>query len=164
MIPLILKDSQIFIDGHGYAGRAQKVKLPKLSLKTEELWAGGMSGPIEIAMGHEKLEATVELFEWSPKVIELFGNIDHAGTGLRIMAALERDDGSEETVGVEVELRGRVKVIDHGDIEQGKIAPMTAEIAVSYYKYSHDGRELIEIDMTAPGGDLSAARRAAIGL
>lgn len=40
MIPKILKNFNLFVDGRGYAGKAEEVTPPKLSLKTQEF--GGM--------------------------------------------------------------------------------------------------------------------------
>ncbi|GHT98386.1 hypothetical protein FACS1894126_3800 [Alphaproteobacteria bacterium] len=57
MLPKILKNFNVFVDGRGYAGRVEEVSLPKLSLKTDEFLAGGMDAPIEIDLGMEKLEA-----------------------------------------------------------------------------------------------------------
>jgi P2 family phage contractile tail tube protein len=37
----ILKNFNLFVDGRGYAGRAEEVTPPKLTIKTEELRAGG---------------------------------------------------------------------------------------------------------------------------
>lgn len=42
----ILRNVNVFVDGRGYAGRAQEVTLPKLAVKTEEHRAGGLDAPI----------------------------------------------------------------------------------------------------------------------
>ena len=44
----ILKNFNLFVDGRGYAGRTEEVTPPKLTIKTEELRAGGMDAPISI--------------------------------------------------------------------------------------------------------------------
>jgi len=49
MLPKILKNFNVFVDGRGYAGKIDEITLPKLTIKTEEYRAGGM--------GMEKLEA-----------------------------------------------------------------------------------------------------------
>ena len=169
MIPQLLKDAQVFVDGRGYAGRCQKFKLPKLSRKMEEIMAGGMAGSIDADMGLEKLECSFDMYEWSSDIIALWGEVNAAGTGVRIMCALERDDGSEEVTPVQVELRGRLKMVEQGDIEHGKVTPMSCEMSLTYYRYTHNGTDLIEIDMVnmvekVNGQDRLQARRDAIGL
>ena len=36
MLPRILKNFNLFVDGRGYAGRVDEITLPKLTIKTEE--------------------------------------------------------------------------------------------------------------------------------
>ena len=55
MIPKILKNFNLFIDGRGYAGKCDEVNPPKLNIKSEEYRAGGLDAPIPIDMGMEKL-------------------------------------------------------------------------------------------------------------
>jgi UDP-N-acetylmuramoyl-L-alanyl-D-glutamate--2,6-diaminopimelate ligase len=57
MLPKILKNFNVFVDGRGYAGKIDEITLPKLTIKTEEYRAGGMDIPVSIDMGMEKLEA-----------------------------------------------------------------------------------------------------------
>ena len=53
----ILKNFNLFVDGRGYAGKAEEVTPPKLTIKTEEFRGGGMDVPAAVDMGMEKLEA-----------------------------------------------------------------------------------------------------------
>ncbi|WP_410541965.1 phage major tail tube protein [Wolbachia endosymbiont (group A) of Portevinia maculata] len=66
MLPKILKNFNVFVDGRGYAGKIDEITLPKLTIKTEEYRAGGMDIPINIDMGMEKLEAdfTFAEYDW----------------------------------------------------------------------------------------------------
>lgn len=54
MLPKILKNFNVFVDGRGFAGRAEEITLPKLTIKTEEFLGAGMSAPVEVDMGMEK--------------------------------------------------------------------------------------------------------------
>ena len=56
MLPKILKNFNVYVDGRGYAGRVDELTLPKLTIKTDEYQWAGMSAPVEIDMGLEKLE------------------------------------------------------------------------------------------------------------
>lgn len=75
MLPKILKNFNVFVDGRGYAGKIDEVTLPKLTIKTEEYRAGGMDIPINIDMGMEKLEAEFTFSEYDSELFRLFGLI-----------------------------------------------------------------------------------------
>lgn len=64
-LPHVLKNMNLFVDGRGYAGRVDEIKLPKLTLKTEEHRAGGMDIPVELELGMDKLEAELDDFRLS---------------------------------------------------------------------------------------------------
>lgn len=169
MLPKTLKNFQLFIIGSGYAGRVDEVNLPKLTRKMEDHMAGGMNVPIEIDMGMEKIECDFTLCEYSPEVLKAWGAINHAGVGVRLMGAVERDDGSLETSTIEVVLNGRWKEHEFGAIKKGDKATLKVMMACTYYKLSIDGEELIEIDAVnmiekINGVDRLASQRRAIGL
>ena len=64
MLPKILKNFNLFVDGRGYAGRVDEITLPKLTIKTEEFQGAGMSAPVEIDLGMEKLEMDMRFSEY----------------------------------------------------------------------------------------------------
>ncbi len=78
MLPKVLKNFNLFVDGRGYAGRVQEVTLPKLALKTEEFQMGGLDTPVQIDVGMEKLESEFTLSEYDPFVIKMFGIADNS--------------------------------------------------------------------------------------
>ena len=168
MIPKTLKNAQIFIDGRGYIGRTDEINLPKLSRKMDDYDALGTAGTVEIDMGLQKLEMDFTLSEYSPEILTQWGAINNAQVGLRIRAAMERDDGSEEVSTVEINVRGRWREVEFGAIKKGERSTMKVMVAVSYYRYNEDGTDLIEIDIPGMiekvnGVDRLAAQRAAIG-
>ena len=65
-LPHVLKNMNLFVDGRGYAGRVDEIKLPKLTLKTEEHRAGGMDIPVELELGMDKLEAELTISDFDP--------------------------------------------------------------------------------------------------
>jgi P2 family phage contractile tail tube protein len=72
MIPKILKNFNLFIDGRGYVGKVEEVNPPKLNIKTEEFRAGGMDSPVMVDMGVEKLEGSFTLLEYDKDVLKQF--------------------------------------------------------------------------------------------
>ena len=57
MIPEVLYNTNLFVDGISLQGDVPSLTLPKLTLKTDEYRAGGMDAAVELDMGMEKLEA-----------------------------------------------------------------------------------------------------------
>ena len=59
-MPKVLKNFNVFNDGQTYIGTVEKIKLPDLKRKTEDLRAGGMNGPVKIDMGSDGLSCEHE--------------------------------------------------------------------------------------------------------
>lgn len=57
MIPEVLVNTNLFVDGISFSGDVPSMTLPKIVVKTDEYRGGGMGGSIEMDMGLEKMEA-----------------------------------------------------------------------------------------------------------
>ncbi|WP_265036327.1 phage major tail tube protein [Wolbachia endosymbiont (group A) of Anomoia purmunda] len=166
MLPKILKNFNIFVDGRGYAGKIDEVTLPKLTIKTEEYRAGGMDIPINIDMGMEKLEADFTFSEYDSELFRLFGLINNNAVSLTLRGGLQ---GSSDTESVVINLRGLFKELDFGSWKPAEKATLKCMIAANYYKLTIDGRELIEIDAEnmirkIDGVDQMTSMRTALGI
>ena len=164
MIPKKLKDFTGFLDGLSYLGKAKEITLPKLTEKTEEYRPGGFDAPIEIAMGMEKLETSVNWEEYDKALIKLFGQ---AGKAIVWRGSIEADDGSTEAV--IVTMRGRSKELDFGNWKAGDDTSLKQTFPLTYYKYEQGGETLIEIDAEnsvriVGGVDQLAERRRNLGI
>jgi P2 family phage contractile tail tube protein len=162
----ILKHFNLFVDGRGYAGRAEEVSPPKLSIKTEELRAGGMDAPAAIDMGMEKLEAGFSLVEYDPELLKQFGLVSGNGVQLTLRGALVDDTTTTPMV---IGLRGMFTEIDMGKFKAGDKAALQCSVACRYYSLEIDGKKLIEIDVdnmtrVIDGVDKLAEVRAALGI
>ena len=169
MIPRKLKNFSVFVDGRGYAGKVEEITLPKLTRKMEEHRAGGMNAPVEIDMGMEKLEAELTFSEYNEDLFKLWGLVDNAGVNIRAKGALEADDENKQVTPVEVVFRGRWRELDKGGWKAGDNTTLKVSVAASYYKYSSDNTELVEIDVPnmierIGGVDRLKQQRAALGL
>ena len=60
MLPKIIKDAILTVEGRGYAGIIDNIEWPKITRKTDEYRAGGMFGPVDIDLGQEKMELAFE--------------------------------------------------------------------------------------------------------
>lgn len=109
MLPKILKNFNVFVDGRGYAGRVEEITLPKLTIKTEEYQGAGMSAPVEIDMGLEKLEMDLTFSEYDQELFKLFGLTNGSEFALTIRGALQ---GTGNTLPVIINVRGYFKEMD----------------------------------------------------
>ena len=163
----VLKNLNLFVDGRGYAGQVEEIELPKLTLKTEEFRAGGMDAPIEVEMGMEKLECTFTLNGYNKDVLSLFGLAPGNHKPLTIKGSLLSEDGAERPI--QINLRGMLREVDMGSWKPGDKGTLKVMMALSYYKLTHSGQVMIEIDPTnlvriIDGQDQLQQTRAHLGL
>lgn len=152
MIPKVLKGFNLFIDTVGYAGVVEEVNLPKLDLKMDEIYNGGMDAPIDVEMGMSKLECDFTLSEYTPAVITAFGlrtTATSQGGGAQIPLTMRGAlDGEQNAyVPVVVSVTGALKDLDMGGFKSGERAPLKCSMTLRYYKLTIDGADLVEIEV-----------------
>lgn len=143
MLPKILKNFNVYVDGRGYAGRVEEVTLPKLTIKTEEYQGGGMTAPVEVDLGLEKLEMEMTFAEYDPELFKLFGLTDGSEVAFTIRGGIQ---GAGETLPVVVNVRGFFKELDFDNWKPSEKASLKCSVACNYYKLSINNSVLIEID------------------
>ncbi|AJQ93230.1 phage major tail tube protein [Gynuella sunshinyii] len=166
IIPKVLKGFNLFVDGFGFAGLVEEVTLPKLNLKTIDIYNGGMDAPIGMDMGMEKLECSFSLSEYNSEVIKRFGLRDGSSVSLALRGALDNDGSIMPVI---INLTGFWKGLEMGSWKSGEKASLNVSVGVSYYKLTMGSEELIEVDVknmvrTINGKDQLADLRGAIGL
>ncbi len=144
MIPKILKNFNLFIDGRGYVGKVEEANPPKLNIKTEEFRAGGMDSPAMIDMGIEKLEGSFTLLEFDKNVLKQFGLISGNVVSITLRGALQDETSVSPII---IKLRGMYTEIDMGKLSAGEKGTLQCTIACRYYSLEIDGEQLIEIDI-----------------
>lgn len=166
MIPEILSQCVMFMDGVSFSGDVPTMTLPKVTEKTEEYRGGGMSGSVDLPIGLEKMEASWVTNGVRKESLKFFGQSDRTAGNVVFRASFKDQKGRVKPV--KATLRGAVKEIDMGDWEAGKKSEIKHAMAVSYYKLEIDGRVMYEIDVVnmiqvINGVDQLAADRAALG-
>jgi len=149
MLPKILKNFNAYVDGRGYAGRIEEITLPKLTIKTEEYQGAGMSAPVEIDLGMEKLEMELTFSEYDPELFKLFGLTNGSEFALTIRGALQATGRLAQgggTTGVVINVRGYFKDMDFDSWKPAEKASLKCSVACNYYKLTIGDIELIEID------------------
>lgn len=167
-LPTTLKNFNAFNDAKSFMGIIEELKLPKLSRKMEEYRGGGMDGPVELDMGQEKLELEQTCTGFLLDAYKTYGITKAAGVMVRFAGAYQNED-TGVVQAVEVVVRGRHKEIDPGDTKVGDKGKTVIKSALTYYKLTVDGQEIIEIDLLGfifkvAGVDRLEAQRKAIGL
>lgn len=167
MIPEMLTNCVMFVDGVSFSGDVPSMTLPKLSVKTEEYRGGGMSGPVDMPTGLEKLEAAFTTNGVRKEALKFFGLADQTACNLVFRGSFKGQKGTVKSV--TVTLRGSLKEVDMGDWKPGDKAEIKHAVAVTYYKLEIDGRVMYEIDFAnmvqvIDGVDQLAAERSALGL
>ncbi|MFL1386615.1 phage major tail tube protein [Pseudomonas tritici] len=167
MIPEMLTNCVMFVDGVSFSGDVPSMTLPKLSVKTEEYRGGGMSGPVDLPTGLEKLEAAFTTNGVRKEALKFFGLADQTACNLVFRGSFKGQKGTVKAV--TLTLRGSLKEVDMGDWKPGDKAEIKHAVAVTYYKLEIDGRVMFEIDFAnmvqvINGVDQLAAERSALGL
>ncbi len=167
MLDDVLKNMSLFVNTRGYAGNVEELVLPKLTLKTEEFRNGGMDAPMEVELGMEKLECEFTLTKFDREALRLFGVLDGQPIPLTVRGAVVSDNGT--TVPVIVNLQGFIRELDFGSWKAGDKATLKFMVSLRYYKLTHGGEVLHEIDIpnmvrTINGVDQLASQRAALGV
>lgn len=167
MLNDVLKNMSLFVDGRGYAGNIEELNLPKLTIKTEEFRAGGMDAPVEVEMGMEKLECDFTLTRFDKDLLKLFGLAPGNTVPLTARGVLISDDGTQTPV--IVNLQGSLREVDWGNWKAGEKASLKCAVALRYYKFTHGGDVVHEIDIpnmvrVIGGVDQLATTRDALGL
>lgn len=144
MIPKILKNFNLFIDGRGYVGKVSEINLPKLNIKTEEFRAGGMDAPALVDMGIEKIEGSFSLLEYDKDVLKQFGLVAGNAVQVTLRGAIQDDTTVSAII---IKLRGMYTEMDMGKFAAGEKGELQCTIACRYYCLEIDGEQLIEIDI-----------------
>jgi len=167
-IPSVLKAYACFIDGRGYAGKAD-VELPELTVTTEEYAAGGMAGKVKLDMGLvEALDAKVTLYDYAPEVLSQWGLANGGAVSMVFRGAKQPDDGSTP-MPIKVAMRGHLHTAGMGNWEAGAKTSMECTLNCRSYKLEMNGETIIEVDAErmvriVGGVDQMAALRNAIGV
>ena len=167
MIPEILANMNLFVDGVSFQGDVPSLTLPKLTLKTEEHRPGGYDMPIEMDVGMDKMEANFTTTGVRKDSLKFFGLADGNAFNGVFRGSFKIQKG--ETLAVVVTLRGTLKELDMGDWKAGDKAELKHGIAVTYYKLEVGGEVIYEIDPVGMkrvinGTDQLASQRADLGL
>jgi P2 family phage contractile tail tube protein len=165
--PYTISQFSLTVETVPQIGKIKEVKLPDLTMASEDIRPGGYYSDIEIHQGLEKMEATFELFEHSVQLHELCFERDG---GLRLFTFRGysvRDNGEWRKHAVF--MRGRLKQRAPNAFSAGQIGSLTYTMTPRYYREVIEGSTVAEIDivnhkMIIGGRDLMSDMRSALAL
>ncbi|MCF6766618.1 phage major tail tube protein [Thiotrichales bacterium 19S3-7] len=139
----ILKNFAVYLDGITMLGEVTEIQLPKITLKTSDWSAAGMSGIVEVDTGKvDKLESVVKFKGIQSSPIKALGIGNSVPLILR--AAVKNSDGAVKHI--VIEMRGLVKELDYGTLNAEDIGETSVTMSLYYYRLAEDNEDLIELD------------------
>lgn len=164
MLPRVLKNFNVYVDGFGWAGRMDTITLPALNLVTEDHRAGGMDAPVGIEMGMEKLTMSMVTADFDPTILAMLGRKD---VPITARGAVQRQGANVEPL--IINMRGGWTGLEFGQWALGSKVQNTMNADLDYLRIRQNDVEYCEIDVTnmvrrINGVDQLAQQRAAIGI
>jgi P2 family phage contractile tail tube protein len=140
----IFRDYTLFIDGNLFSGDVSSVMLPKLNWKVEEYRGGAMDIPVEVKLGHEKIELEFDLTAHSALLTGFYGLAQGNQKIFKFFGVLVDYQGNE--TGVQLETHGFIRTIDRGQVQPGAKTTEKYTVCCDYMKHTIDNQVVLEID------------------
>ncbi len=150
MLPTILKNFNLIIEGVGFAGQIEQLTLPKLNLKTEDYQLGGLDMPVKMDIGLEPMTCEITLLSYDVNVIKGFGVPigRHSSDQLKrfiIKGASQTPEGDMVTININIS--GTWQSLDFGSWRSYEPQKLIGIINVRYYKLAIADEVLVEVDV-----------------
>lgn len=145
MLPRTLKNFNVFVDTHSWAGVAESVTIPKITKKTDDYRGAGMIGDIALSMGYEKLEGEVVYAGFDVKQYRQLAVCGTSDLPVRFVGLYERQDNCT-TQNIEIYMRGQALELDPGESKNGERTEITMTYNYTYFRMEVDGVVQVELD------------------
>ena len=145
MLPRTLKNFNVFVNTHSWAGVAESITIPKITKKTDDYRGAGMIGDVALAMGYEKLEGEVTYAGFDVKQYRQLGVCGTSDLPVRYVGVYERQDNCTRQ-NVEIYMRGQALELDPGDSKNGERTEITMTYNYTYFRMEVDGVVQVELD------------------
>ncbi|MCH7306600.1 phage major tail tube protein [Acinetobacter sp. NIPH 1852] len=146
MLPRTLKNFNVFVNTHSWAGVAESITIPKITKKTDDYRGAGMIGDVALAMGYEKLESEVTYAGFDIKQYRQLGVCGTSDLPIRYVGIYERQDNCTNQ-NVEIYMRGQALELDPGTTKNGDRTEITMTYNHTYYRMEVDGVVEVELDL-----------------
>nr|BAA05468.1 tail tube protein [Phage PS17] len=149
MIPQVLTNTNLFIDGISFQGDVPSLTLAQGHREDRRVpAAGAWMAPSTWTWGWSAWSRRSPPTGCGAEALNFFGLAD--GTAFRgvFRGAFKAQKG--KVTAVTATIRGTLKEVDPGDWKAGDKAEFKYSVGVTYYKLEVDGRVVFEIDPLAP--------------
>jgi P2 family phage contractile tail tube protein len=168
MLPRTLRNFNVFVDTHSWAGVAESITIPKITKKTEDFRGAGMIGDVALVMGYEKLEGEVVYGGFDVKQYRQLGVCGTSDLPVRFVGVYERQDNCTRQ-NVEIYTRGQAIELDPGDSKNGEKTEIKMSYNYTYFRMEVDGVVEVELDFingteVFGGSDIAAQIKKMLGL
>lgn len=145
-----ITNANVFLNGNNHCGKSDEVKLPDVVQKMIEHKGLGMIGTIELPSGLDKMAMTIKWSSMYKDVMKAEGN-PYAANSLQLRGSLETwgAAGRSSEVPVVAFVKGTFKKFPGGVFKMGENVERESEMAVSYFKLTVAGEDIIEVDFFA---------------
>ena len=145
MLPRTLKNFNVFVNMHSWAGVAESVGIPKITKKTEDFRGAGMIGDVALVMGYEKLEGEVTYAGFDVKQYRQLGVCGTSDLPVRYVGLYESQDTCS-IQNVEIYMRGQALELDPGSSKNGEKTEIKMTYNYTYFRMEVDGAVEVELD------------------
>lgn len=140
----IIRNAICFVDGYRAPGTTQFM-LPKIKMKTEKTFLGGVDGESEIEFGPNALEAKIKFATVEQRMLKLSGlRPGVVKTFLFNAATISEMDASVK--GMVCRMVGKVFDADPGDTKHGDKTEWDYRIVGRTYRLKYDGAIIHDFD------------------
>ena len=145
-----ITNANVYLNGANHAGKAEEAKLPDIVQTMRDHKALGMIGTAELPAGIDKMTATIKWSSLYADIIKATAN-PYAANSVQIRGSLETWGAAGRTTQVPVVafLTGTFKKLPGGTWKKGEGVESESEMAVSYYKLTIAGQDVVEVDIYA---------------
>ena len=164
----VLSDFALAINGVGYVGTANKIKIPEIKFQTIEKKLSGNASVTRIKTGKvEELKTEVEFSTFFGDEVYKLLSEGNSQTPLILNGALYEGNN---TVAVKMTMQGNWDAINMGELSAGEgEVKMTLSGTLDLFTWETDGKEQIHIEsignvVRINGEDKTAAARSILGL
>lgn len=144
MLPFIVRNFAVHVDGQPKRGTGDQLSIPALRLKTEEFRGGGMDIPVDLDLGMEKLEASWRQNNFDNQPYMLFGLAPGNLIPLTFRGHLHGENGTQRPV--IINMRSLITEVDPGSWEPGSKTEQNVTVNPHYLKITHGEYVIVEID------------------
>ena len=142
----VVKAASVYLEGQSFAGVADEVALPDISMMMGDYRGPNMVGPVARFTGIERLEVEMTFNGIFPDVLKQLGSPDIRAKNYTIRKATESSNGDRKLLVAEFSGRGSAVSDDpfSGDEDP---AQTTLTVQLVSYKLTFDNEVIYDIDM-----------------